>query len=418
MDEEIAQKQPEPELSETLIPGPNETALKKTVLKRRSVLRFEKRFAAIVSIVLKSAVLILVLLIAIFVFRELNDSSYSIQEINVPSSFQESGYNGQVVAERISDKLIDIISKERFSEEASMYSNSAGKNDVSVDVVGTGIPVRAFVDVIGQGLGISRRRKITGNITVDGDTAVLILRVDNHKPERHRIKMNGSLEHAMQAISEKSSESILKFTSPYLLARHYLFRSSEGCLKLGKYLLKEHKGDPKMEAVGYFAWTGFYVTERKFAMAEQKVREGLAKYPSDINLNAALGSILQWQSRFSESLIQDKKVISMFNASTSIARRTTSTHNLGLVYWYLDMPDSSIYYLEQAKGIDEKSSIVYSSLARVYLVSKHDTVRYFENIEKALEMGAEKKLLATDTIHIAVWNHPQMKSLLERFPEN
>src|SRR5260221_159826 len=95
---------------ETPQPSPKQ---KKSHRNRFNVMRLEKRVTATFSIMAKVFVIALISVAVIFVARELSDDGYVIQQINVPTAFEEVGYTGPVVGQLISIKLNDIIRRTR-----------------------------------------------------------------------------------------------------------------------------------------------------------------------------------------------------------------------------------------------------------------------------------------------------------------
>jgi len=94
-----------------------------------------------------------------FHFKELSDTSYSIQRINVPTSFEEAGFSGVVVAHLISDRLKEIVELLRKKGEAAEYINSTERIDVDVEMVGMGVPIRGIIALVGEAMGIRKGKQ-------------------------------------------------------------------------------------------------------------------------------------------------------------------------------------------------------------------------------------------------------------------
>src|SRR5688572_30450803 len=72
---------------------------------------FELHSELIFSILTKLFILVLVVTAIVFIVRVLMDSSYSIRNINVPQSFDQCGFTGPVIANRIYFRLQQIIER-------------------------------------------------------------------------------------------------------------------------------------------------------------------------------------------------------------------------------------------------------------------------------------------------------------------
>jgi Tfp pilus assembly protein PilF len=371
---------------------------------RKHVAVLDRRLKSVNQFALRVLVFLAIVVGTLFVVLELSDDSYSIQKINVPARFSDAGYNNEVIAHRIAQKLTSILTAQRFTEEATQYSNAFDHRDVAVEVAGAGIPIRGVVDMLGTSLGLSRRKVITADVVEDGDTLIFTIKVGVNAAEKFTIMMNGSLEGAVEKIALRGSEMILKYSSPYLLARHYLYLDPEGNKKLASYLFDNFKADDKMQRVGYFALAGSYLTSRELVQAEETIVEGLSKYPSDINLNAAYGTILLDAGKHKEGLTQHKKVLSLIVPSTPLLRKTLCYNNVGTAYGLNGMFDSAMYFFEKAIVLDSQSPYAYINAGRAYLNLKGDTARAVEYTELSLQRGMHTEVLRRD---------PKLKDIAE-----
>jgi len=169
--------------------NPSKPTRKKIPAKGFNIVRLEKRVTATFSIMAKVFVIALISVAIIFIARELSSNGYVITQINVPASFEEAGYTGPVVAKRISNQLNEIIRVTRSTEIAQEYASAADEVDVSIDMVGLGVPVRSFIELIGNALGINRKKKISADITTAGNQLILVLNITGEAPERVEVPL-------------------------------------------------------------------------------------------------------------------------------------------------------------------------------------------------------------------------------------
>jgi hypothetical protein len=242
-----------------------------------SLLHLEKRVTATFSIMAKLFIIGLISVAVIFIGRELTNDSYVIQQVNVPESFSQAGYSGPVVAQLISLKLNDIIRTTRSSEIAEEYKSGADLADVQVDMVGMGVPVRGVIELIGNAIGVNRKKKINALITIDGQQAVLVINVSGAQPERFEVPMDTNLGAPIKLLVAEASEAIFKNTNDEVLSLYYAkLHDSQKIIKLARYQLEKYKGDSKMEAKALSAWALGLHYDGKTDLALAKVNEALA----------------------------------------------------------------------------------------------------------------------------------------------
>lgn len=383
---------------------------------RFSPRRVDKTLSRVVSIVFRSILVAMMIIGIIFVIRQLSNSNYSMEQISVPRTFEEAGYTGHSVANRIFNRVNSVIKNERLADVAKEYENANAVLDLNVEVVGIGVPIRSLTMMLGETMGIDNRRPISGNLSVDGDTLVFELNIDGDV-EKFYALFNSNIENSMAILVTHASEAILKHTNPYVLARYYLLRNADGCFKLGKYILNRHQDDPNVEPIGYFAMAGGHVTLRQFEVAEQIVRKGVEKYPTDLNLHAALSTILQRQRKYDEAIAQCKRVISMLDDDTPINRISRSYENLASIMEDLNKPDSAIYYAKIAVDRDPDFAEARAFIGIQYY-AKQDTASAIQHWTSAFDKGlqvSDFERMMNNHAHIYILEDPRVIDLIRRY---
>ena len=252
--------------------------IKKGANRRFNIIRLEKRVAATFSILAKLFTIGAIIIATLFIFGELTDDSYSIQQMNVPASFEESGLSGVVVANLISDRLVEIFEVLRAQEESAQYIKSSDMADVEVDMVGLGVPIRGFIALAGDAMGIRKGRRISGDIIVTAGKAVLILRMTGRGAESFEISVEpNDLKSASKILVDEASKAILKHTNPIALELYYANIKHDGpnTVKMAKYLIENFPDDTNMVRHAYDSWVWGLIYEDKLDEAEEKVKDGL-----------------------------------------------------------------------------------------------------------------------------------------------
>ncbi len=400
-------------------PAPSsKPAKKKAPGKGLNIVRIEKRVTATFSILAKVFVIALISVTSIFIVRELSKVEYVISQINVPASFEETGYTGPVVAKRITDNLNRIIEITRTASTAEGYKNDNSQADVSVDMVGLGVPVRGVIELIGNALGINRKKKISADITIEGNTIVLVLSITGEIPERAEAPLEANLGVPLKKLVADASETILKYTNDRVLALFYsnYLADDDKAIKLAKYRLAKYKGDAAQEARAYANWANALVGQKKLDAAEQKVKEGLSIDPNNASLYGSSAQIFFTRGDFANAIVVRKKSYALLPPNAPSSTRATVLSSIGVYFSYKDQSDSAIYYYNKALEWDEKFSGAYYNLSYEYLIAG-DTSRCFDEVEKALAYGYNPKLIPEDPDMANLLNHPRMKELMLKYGE-
>jgi len=391
---------------------------KKIPSKSFSLLDLEKRVTATFSIMAKVFVIALISVAFLFIARELTNDSYVIQHVNVPEAFSQAGYTGPVVAQLISLKLNDIIRITRSSEIAEEYKSGADLADVQVDMVGMGVPVRGVIELIGNAIGVNRKKKINALITVDGQQAVLVINVSGAQPERFEVPMDMNLGTPIKLLVVGASEAILKNTNAKVLSSYYAkLQDSQKIIKLARYQLEKYKGDSKMEAKLLSTWALGLHFEGKTDLALAKINEALAHSETESDIFSTRASIQDGKGDFEGAMASDKKAYALLDHQAPKSSRARVLNNIGYDHGKFKQYDSAAAYYERAMEWDPDYSIAYYNMSIVQLLQKNDTTRFFEGMETALAKGYIAGLIPTDPDLKAMMNHPRMMKLLEKYSE-
>jgi hypothetical protein len=409
-----------PEMQQPELVTPNETSIKpkkKNSAQGFDIVRFEKRVTATFSIMGKLFVIALIGIAVIFISRQLTDSGYSIKQVNMPVDFQDAGYTGPVVANRILSHLREIIDKVKLNPRLE-YVNPNSDADVSVDLVGVGVPVRGVINLLGEALGIDRGKSITTDMTVDGDTLLLRMHISGEVPEQFRFQMNGSKEMAINKAVAKAAHTILKYTSPDIISLYNssFMRDVDLGIALSKFTLERYKGDPYYEAGAYAQWAIMLLYQGKLEKAEEKLMEGLAKHPHSSSLNTHRAVILSEKGDIKGALAADKKALySAIKENYPEVRLATPYSNIGYDFTLLGESDSAIYYYQKAIESDANFGMAYYNIGINYLLLKHDTAQFLENFETALARNMPRKGLLEDPDIQGVLPDPRVQALLKKY---
>lgn len=385
---------------------------------RFSVVKLEKRVTATFSIMAKAFVIILIAIAMVFITRELSESGYVITQVNVPPSFEQAGYTGPVVAKRISENLTRIINITRTQAIAEGYSSSGDESDVSVDMVGLGVPVRGVIDLIGEAVGISRKKKISADITLEGDNAVLVIKIGSETPERSQTPLNTNIGIPMKALVTNASETIFKYTNDRVLGLYFgnVTLEHEKNISLAKYQLEKYKDDPKLQARAYARWGEVLLNQKKQELGYAKIMKSLELDSTHYATYNSLASYYFLLSDFKRALECSKKAYAHVPENAHEFTMVSRLTNLGFYYSYNNQSDSAIAYYNKALAVDPNNGLTYYNLSYEYLI-KGDTTQCLDLVEKAFANNLGVARVKNDPDMAPLMNHPRMKEMLLKYEE-
>ncbi len=401
--------------------GNEQLPLEETPKKRkRSIIKIKKRFKAGYSIVAMALGIILLCTIAIFIFRELTNDGFVIQQINVPESFEKSGYTGAVVAERISDQLNHVIRTTRMARVATSYKDAAAESDLTVDMVGFGVPVRAAIDLVGTAIGINYKKKVRVSITIEGTNIVMLIHVGSEIPERMEFPDDPDIGIPIKSTVNAAAEAILKYSNKDILSIYYsnILRDPGKMISHSKFVLEQHENNhnPEIEAEAYGHWAFGLILEKKYTAAEKKIKEGLKLFPDNYKLYRAWGLLYRRTNNFPNALARHKKSLALIGKNVPEFEQVTGFNNIAGIYIRLKDYDSAKIILNEGLKLDNKSPLLHYNLASIAL-NQQDTVTCLEHLEKSMAYGIPVNQVISDPEYQPMLEHPRLKNLIEKFTE-
>lgn len=373
----------------------------------------------IFSIAGKLIVVALVLVAVVFVFRVLTNNNYSIRQINVPASFEDAGHSGPVIANRVYNRLTEIIQLVSATEYAKGYSTSSTDLDVSVDVGGMGMPIKAFIELIGSTVGIKRKRRISADIFIEGATLVMLVHITGEDTERFETPMNDNIGVPIRELVARASELILKHSNDEALQVFFahIERNGEQAIKLAKFRLERYRGKKFMEARMVSAWARGLALLKKYDQAEEKINEGIRLNPNEGRLYNVWGLMLQEQGKHEEAKSKLLQAINLMKSKESKFRRSNVLTAIGVSFSKLGQNESAVDYYQKAIDVDNNANLSYFHWSKEILLVDKDNARFFEMIEKSLLRGLRPQLILQDADLKFILDDPQMKRLLRRYTE-
>lgn len=402
--------------------GPEEEKKKKFSRSSSSFsLRWlNKQMRAALSIVVMVLVVGLVLMIISFFFKELTDEGYIIEQVNVPSSLVDAGFSGPLIANRISYQLQEIMDITRQQEYSKAYSSSDSDMDLSIELIGIGVPVRGIIDLIGDAVGVNRRKRIKADVYFAGSKVVMILKLSGEKPEYLETDNNPNADVPMKILITKAAEKILKYTDDSSLQRYYLGYKMDGeeSIQLAKYRLEKYAGNTHQEAMILSDWAFGLVRMKNFDAAFSKIIEGLKKDSTVAQLYLTRGTWYLLQAQPDRALPDYKRTLKLLTSQDRKMDWLRTYINLGNIYNLKKNADSAFHYYDKVLAIDPRFNIAYWNKGIIYLQVKQDTASFLEFMDKALSYGLNPANMDLDPDLEGVRKLKAFQDIRKKYVEN
>jgi Flp pilus assembly protein TadD len=388
----------EPNQPENTEPRTSDTPSEETVGYKIRLGRLEKKLRSILSIALMVLLTVFGLALMHFLYAELSYEGYVIEQVNVPEPLVQAGFSGPLIANRISYELQEILETTRQQEYAQDYTSGSDDTNLSIELVGVGVPIRGIVDLIGDAFGFDRGNRVKADVYFAGSRVMMILKISGEKPEYIEADQDENFDVPMKSLITKAAEKILKYSDDHSLQRYYLnFRfDGEESIALAQYRLEKYQGDSRKEAAILADWAMGLLRLNKYDAAESKVREGLSKDSTVAQLHLTLGTIYLMQDRLEESLAEYNTTMKLFTVEDRKLDRLRTYNNIGNIYNRKRNADSAFFYYRKVLDIDPKFNIVYYNMGLVYLQVRKDTALFLDNIDKAFLFGLNPAYLQED----------------------
>jgi tetratricopeptide (TPR) repeat protein len=358
------------------------------------------------------------LLLAIFgafvvaIASELRRHSVVIEPIEVPKDLAEKGYTPQVVAQRIAGEIIALRRAARWRERIEEgYELSAAQLDFTVPTAGI-----SYRDLVRYLRRLLRRpeERVQGELVKEGEALRITLRTRDGRSTPSSLRVTTEAE--LARLFEQAAFALAALVEPVLVADYWFWLEQrelrfEATLDAVRECLAHTPERQHHRA--YLIWSKALVFQRRFAAAEEKLRQAADLAPRFAQTYSNWGNLLRVQRRFDAAAAKYWKAIGLdrrqafiwsnlgnvcndrhlYGAAASCCRRAIRLDPLyaparsayGYALWQLGRHRDAEKELVRAIDIDPEFAWSYLNLARL-LQAEH---RYDEAISQA-QIAAER----------------------------
>ena len=414
----------------------------------------------------------------LWAFRQVyKDETYTLSAFNVPPSFEQRGYSGVVVVDKIVSEMQAILSKRYFDEQnPEAYRRIATQPALQFNTESRAgyFDLRALFQMGKLFLG-KKDKTIRGDITLDSNQIRLSLLMSDEAAYPLSISSREPLDSLFHRVAVR----LIRQTTPQYLVYYYLDRQdydeaemllNEIDFKLNNDRKKATYDNDRIQ--WYLTWTNFLLAKKDYPNALQKADELIKNYPRDLagyaqKVNILFNEVIALENQkadktvyqpivkeglvlsqliekqdFSSQFLDKKmatgwlyanwayllqkenrdstKVLAMYQKAIQLLPQSASSYN-NLSYYYMDNKnyDEAEIYLKKALYADPKDGNTWDTYSELMLL-KGDTARFYNCLEQALKNhnptdGVSSDGYATDARWEKFWNEKRFRDLLKKY---
>jgi len=226
-----------------------------------------------------------------------------IESIEVPAALAAHGLTGQVVANKLLDRLTVMQNATRSSRAASSFAND-WTNDIKVEIPDTGVSLGEAMRYLHNALG--HEVHLSGEAYDTANGIALTLRLDDQPGQTFEGKLGD-----LNSIVEQGAEAIFRNAQPY---RYSVFLMGRGRNQEGDDVreMLVRTGPPNERAWGYNGMAIHAQLAGQYDQAEAYARRALAENPTLPNPMSVISGIELRRGHDEESLAADLRTEELY----------------------------------------------------------------------------------------------------------
>jgi len=190
-------------------------------MKKLVSLSWTTVFSGLSTFVVRFVLLVLFGFLLVVIVRGLNEDGYRLQSFQVPTEIEKAGYNGEVLALMIQDRVQELKQLANSRRVDSLELNVDSRPDLNLDVMGVGLSASSMTYHLRELLGRTTNT-IGGNITNLEGTMTLNMRMTGYSSYTTDVTYTeGASRDALNNIIDEGAKYVLSNTDPYRLAICY-----------------------------------------------------------------------------------------------------------------------------------------------------------------------------------------------------
>jgi len=312
------------------------------------------------------ALAILVLPLLFYVYREVTRDVVIIDPFTVPKHFEEAGLTGEVMANRIGDRLrqIEIATQTRMKKDNLTSLREEGSVP-DVEIPGTKLGLKTLVDVTRALLRIYPKH-ISGDILVPVDIptkvvgsppakqqATVTVYLTQGRSRRAGVPLDVPADD-LELLVQSTAETALGQVNPYVLAVYRdEHREYEKAIEIVERIIQDPSEDLPHKEAACNLWGNVLREQRKYDEAIAKYQKATELDPKYAAAYYDWGLVLHEQKKYDEAIAQYQKAIELD------PKLALAYNNLGSVLYDQKKYDEAIAKYQKATELDPKCAGAY-----------------------------------------------------------
>ena len=329
-----------------------------------------------------------VLPVLFYIYRELTRDALIIEPFSVPKHFEEAGLTPEIVANRISDAILQIETnaQTRMKKDNLTSLHDEGSTP-DVEIPGTKLGLKTLVEVTRAVFGIYLKH-VSGDIVALASAespatkaqVKATVYITQGRNRSHAVSLVVGTDD-IDVLAQGTAEMILGQVNPYILAVYrYGHGEVEKAVELVQRMIQDPSEDRSHVAAG-FNFLGVVLTQQnKYDEAVAKYEKAIEIDPRDAIAYFNWGVVLSEQKKYDEAVAKYQKAIELD------PKLAPAYNNWGRVLYYQKKYEEAVAKYQKAIELDPKLAPAYNNWGNVLRDQKKDDEAE-EKFAKARELS-------------------------------
>lgn len=235
------------------------------------------------------------------IYNGLRINEISLEEIKVPSNFEDEGYKSEIATIRILDTIKKFQNSTSSAKDRVSFINSKNDNQpTSIELAGTGINIKSIQMGVRDSLGLVTE-KINGEITSKKTENGFEYRVVVRKTPQNVILVDFKTTGSVEDVINQTALKILEETDPHIAASYYRSNSNEAdALRMIDIVLGNDNPNDDKYSLNLRAY--IHLSNKRLELAQQDIDKITSIAPDFIPLLTSKSWMAREMGNFNEAL--------------------------------------------------------------------------------------------------------------------
>ncbi len=243
------------------------------------------------------------------VYNGVSSDELSVEEIKVPSAFEEQGYKSDITTLRILDEIKKYQNSNASAKERVSFFGAGNQQmpTSNLQLAGTGVDVKAVQSYIRDSLGMVTA-KVGGEITARKEADGIEYHIKIRKTPENHVLVDEKVRGSVEDVIHRTSMKLLESTDPHIAAATYWSSGDEvNALRMIDIVLSNANLADDKYSLNLRAY--IHITNKRLDEAQKDIDRLTLSDPDFVPLLSAKSWIAREKGDFSESLrLSDEQI--------------------------------------------------------------------------------------------------------------